>query len=175
MSGARDTELLNYIRSYDQTPLSPPQCQFNHWGLTVYLPLELAQQFEPPADYVAFAEFMEQMLPHCRAFMSAYPGTRDEDPQKVLQAFIDHFTTPSPDNPIPNFRRYGHKGHGQPNPGSYDPAFADCGLGPAYELPRRATKSAILKLCWYGHMSRRPLARGFIGRCSRIHINLRFS
>ena len=48
---------------------------------------------------------------------------------------------------------------------SYDPACADCGLGPAYELPRRATKSAILKLCWYGHMSRRPLARGFIGRC----------
>jgi hypothetical protein len=50
MPGARDTELLNYIRSYDQTPPSPPQCQFNHWGLTVYLPPELAQQFEPPAE-----------------------------------------------------------------------------------------------------------------------------
>ena len=59
---------------------------------------------------------MEQMLPHCRVFMSAYPGTRDKDPQKVLQAFIDHFMTPSPDNPIPNFRRYRHKGHGQPYP-----------------------------------------------------------
>ena len=116
MPGARDTELLNYIRSYGQTPPSPPQCQFNHWGLTVYLPPELAQQFQPPADYVAFAEFMAQMLPHCRVFMSAYPGTRGEDPQKVLQAFIDHFMTPSPDNPIPNFRRYGHKGHGQPYP-----------------------------------------------------------
>jgi hypothetical protein len=116
MPGARDTELLNYIRSYGQTPPSPPQCQFNHWGLTVSLPPELAKQFEPPADYVAFAEFMEQMLPHCRVFMSAYPGTRGEDPHKVLQAFINHFMTPSPDNPIPNFRRYGHKGHGQPYP-----------------------------------------------------------
>src|SRR3984893_7140417 len=116
MPGARDTELLNYIRSYGQTPPSPPQCQFNHWGLTVYLPPEPAQQCEPPADYVAFAQFMEQMLPHCRVFMSACPGTRGEDPQKVLQAFIDHFMTPSPDNPIPNFRRYGHKGHGQPYP-----------------------------------------------------------
>ena len=99
MPGARDTELLNYIRSYDQTPPSPPQCQFNHWGLTVYLPPELAQQFEPPADSVAFAEFMAQMLPHCRVFMSAWPGTRGEDPHKVLQAFIDHFMTPSPNNP----------------------------------------------------------------------------
>src|ERR1700730_9674160 len=112
MPGARDTELLNNTRSAGQAPPSPPQCQFNHWGLTVYLPPELAKQFEPPADYVAFAEFMEQMLPQCRVFMSAYPGTRAEDPHKILQAFIDHFMTPSPDNPIPNFRRYGHKGHG---------------------------------------------------------------
>ena len=82
MPGARETELLNYIRSYDQTPPSPPQCQFNHWGLTVYLPPELANQCEPPADSVAFAEFMEQMLPHGRVFMSAYPGTRGEDPQQ---------------------------------------------------------------------------------------------
>ena len=74
MPGARDTELLNYIRSYDQTPPAPPQCQFNHWGLTVCLPPELAQQCEPPADSVAFAEFMEQMLPHCRVFMSALAG-----------------------------------------------------------------------------------------------------
>jgi hypothetical protein len=28
---------------------------------------------------------VEQMLPHCRVFMSARPGTRAEDPQKVLQ------------------------------------------------------------------------------------------
>jgi hypothetical protein len=33
-----------------------------------------------------------------------------------LQAFIQHFLTPSPDNPIPNYQRYGHKGHGQPYP-----------------------------------------------------------
>ena len=116
MPGARDTELLNFMRSYDQTPPAPPQCQFNHWGLTVYLPPELAKQFEPPADSVAFAEFMEQMLPHCRVFMSVYTGTRAEDPHKVFPAFIDHFMTPSPANPIPNFRRYGHKGHGQPYP-----------------------------------------------------------
>jgi hypothetical protein len=114
--GARDTELLNYIGSYGQTPPAPPECQFNHWGLTVYLAPELAKQFEPPADYLAFAEFMEQMLPQCRVFMSACPGTRGEDPQKVLQAFIDHFMTLSPDKPVPNFRRYGHKGHGQPYP-----------------------------------------------------------
>jgi hypothetical protein len=116
MPGARDTELLNYIRSYGQTPPSPQECQFNHWGRTVYLSPELAKQFDPPADYLAFADFMEQMLPHCRGFMSSCPGTRAEDPQKVLQAFINHFMTPSPDNPIPNFRRYGHKGHGQPYP-----------------------------------------------------------
>ena len=33
-----------------------------------------------------------------------------------MQAFIQHFLTPSPDNPIPNYQRYGHKGHGQPYP-----------------------------------------------------------
>jgi hypothetical protein len=43
MPGARDTELLNYIRSYGHTPPSPPECQFNHWGLTVYLSQELEQ------------------------------------------------------------------------------------------------------------------------------------
>ena len=143
MPGARDTELLNYIRSYGQTPPSPPQCQFNHWGLTVYLPPELAKQFEPPADYVAFAEFMEQMLPHCRVFMSAYPGTRDEDPQKVLQAFIDHFMTPSPDNPIPNFRRYGHKGHGQPYPIWFLKCFCNF-LKEHYPVAGKATEVPLL-------------------------------
>jgi hypothetical protein len=111
MPNARDTELLKYIRSYDQTP---PKSQFDHWGLTVFLPPELAKQFEAPADRVAFSSFFEQMLPDCRAFMSACPGTRAEDPEKVLQAFIDHFLTRSKDNPIPNFRRYGHKGRAQP-------------------------------------------------------------
>jgi hypothetical protein len=33
MPDARDTELLNHIRSYGQTPPPPPECQFNHWGL----------------------------------------------------------------------------------------------------------------------------------------------
>jgi hypothetical protein len=110
MPDPRDTELLKYIRAYDQAPPSPPPCQFDHWGLTVFLPPELAKQFEPPADELAFAEFMEQMLPHCRAFMSVCRGTRAEDHEKVFQAFL----TPSPNNPIPNFRRYGHKGRAQP-------------------------------------------------------------
>ena len=66
MSGARDTELLNYIRSYGQTEASPPPCKFEHWGITVTLSPKLAKQSEPPADHVVFAEFMEEMLPHCR-------------------------------------------------------------------------------------------------------------
>ena len=107
MPNARDTELLNCIRSYDQ---SPPKCQFDHWGLTVLLPPELAKQFEAPARHLAFCSFFEQMLPHCRTFISACPGTRAEKPEEVLQAFINHFVTPSKDNPIPNFQRYGHKG-----------------------------------------------------------------
>jgi hypothetical protein len=37
MSGARDTELLNYIRSYGQTEASRPPCKFEHWGITVTL------------------------------------------------------------------------------------------------------------------------------------------
>ena len=114
MSDARDTELLNYIRSYGQTEASPPPCKFEHWGLTVILSPKLAKQFEPPADHVVFADFMEEMLPHCQAFRSTYPGTRAEDAHKVMQAFIDHFVTPSKDNPIPNFQRYGHKGRAQP-------------------------------------------------------------
>jgi hypothetical protein len=114
MSGARDTELLNYIRSYGQTEASQPPCKFEHWGITVTLSPKLAKQSEPPADHVVFAEFMEEMLPHCQAFRSAYPGTRAEDTHKVMQAFIDHFLTPSKDNPIPNFQRYGHKGRAQP-------------------------------------------------------------
>ena len=111
MPNARDTELLNCIRSYDQ---SPPKCQFDHWGITVFLPPELAKQFEAPARHLAFSLFFQQMLPHCRTFISACPGTRAEDPEEVLQAFINHFVTPSKDNPIPNFQRYGHKGQGQP-------------------------------------------------------------
>jgi hypothetical protein len=114
MPSARDTELLKYIRSYDQTLPSPPQCQFDHWGLTVFLPPEMAKQFEAPADRMVFSSFFEQMLPHCRTFIATCPGTRAEDPQNVLQTFIDHFLTPSKDNPIPNFRRYGHKGGAQP-------------------------------------------------------------
>jgi hypothetical protein len=109
MPDARDTELLKYIRAYGQSPPPPPPCKFEHWGATVVLSPELAKQFEPPADALAFAEFMAQMLPHCRRFISGYPGTRGEDHEKVLQAFTDHFLTPSPGNPIPNFRRYGHK------------------------------------------------------------------
>jgi hypothetical protein len=114
MPDARDTELLKYIRSYGQSEASPPPCEFEHWGASVVLSPELAKQFEPPADPLAFAEFMEEMLLHCRRFMSGYPGTRSEDHEKVLQAFTDHFLTPSKDNPIPNFRRYGHKGRAQP-------------------------------------------------------------
>ncbi len=85
MPNARDTELLNCIRSYDQ---SPPKCQFDHWGVTVFLPPELAKQFEAPARHIAFSSFFQQMLPHCRTFISACPGTGAEDPEEVLQAFI---------------------------------------------------------------------------------------
>jgi hypothetical protein len=63
---------------------------------------------------MAFSSFFEQMLPDCRVFIAACPGTRAEDPEEVLQAFINHFVTPPKDNPIPNFRRYGHKGQGRP-------------------------------------------------------------
>ena len=114
MSGARDTELLNYIRTFGQTEASSPPCKFEHSGITVSLSPKLAKQFEPPADHMAFAEFMEEMLPHCEAFRSTYPGTRAENTQKVLQAFMDHFLTPTTDNPTRSFQRYGHKGRAQP-------------------------------------------------------------
>jgi hypothetical protein len=149
MPDARDSELLNHIRSYGQTPPPPPECQFNHWGLTVYLAPELAKQFEPPADPPAFAEFMERMLRHCRVFMSAYPGTRGENPHKVLQAFIHHFLTPSPDNPIPNYQRYGHKGHGQPYPIWFLKCFCNFlkehypAAGQAQDVPLLPPRSAV--------------------------------
>lgn len=138
MSGARDTELLNYIRSFGQTEASPPPCKFEHWGIMVTLSPKLAKQSEPPADHVVFAEFMEEMLPHCQAFRSTYPGTRAEDTHKVMQAFIDHFLTPSKDNPIPNFQRYGHKGRAQPYAIWFLKCFCNF-LKERYPVARKAT------------------------------------